>query len=30
MQIIGEVPRFALIDSDAPKEMMNNEIKYII
>ena len=29
MQINGEVPRFALIDSDAPKEMMNNEIKYI-
>ncbi len=29
MQINGEVPRFAFIDKDAPKEMMNNEIKYI-
>ncbi len=29
MQISGEVPRFALIERDAPKEIMNNEIKYI-
>jgi len=28
MQIKGEVPRFALIDRDAPKDIMNNEIKY--
>ena len=28
MQIRGEVPKLALIDSDAPKEIMNNEIKY--
>lgn len=29
MQISGEVPRFALIESDAPREIMNNDIKYI-
>lgn len=29
MQIKGDVPKFALIDRDAPKEIMNNEIKYI-
>ena len=29
MQINGEVPKLALIDSDAPSEIMNNEIKYI-
>ena len=27
-QIKGEVPKFALIDNDAPKEIMNNDIKY--
>ena len=30
MQINGEVPKFALIDSDAPSEIMNSDIKYII
>ena len=29
MQISGEVPRLALIESDAPREIMNNDIKYI-
>ena len=28
-QISGEVPKLALIDKDAPKEMMNNESRYI-
>nr|WP_296798282.1 hypothetical protein [uncultured Methanobrevibacter sp.] len=28
-QINGEVPKLALIDREAPKEIMNNEIKYI-
>ena len=30
MQIKGDVPKLALIDRDAPKDMMNNEIKYMI
>ena len=29
MQIRGEVPKFALIDNDAPKYIINNEIKYM-
>lgn len=29
MQIKGDVPKLALIDRDAPKDMKNNEIKYI-
>lgn len=29
MQINGEVPKFALIDSDAPSEIMNRDIIYI-
>lgn len=28
MQINGDVPRFVLIDSDAPRDMMNKDIKY--
>ena len=28
IQIKGEVPKLALIDRDAPKDMMNNEIMY--
>lgn len=28
IQINGDVPRFALIDSDAPRDMMNKDIKY--
>ena len=27
-QINGEVPKLALIDREAPKEIMNNESKY--
>ena len=29
IQIKGEVPKLALIDRDAPKDMMNKEIMYI-
>ena len=29
-QINGEVPKLALMDREAPKEIMNSEIKYII
>ena len=28
--INGEVPKLALMDREAPKEIMNSEIKYII
>ena len=30
IQISGEVPKLALIDSDAPKEIINNDIIYMI
>lgn len=30
MQINGEVPKFALIDREAPREIIKSEIKYMM